>query len=1081
MKKILLFALVLMLLFISNPYLVKAQTAGFNTTYIIINNGATDTYYDLQASTGNPDFNGADLGTFCFGASNALVFKGAEHNVYKCGSCDLTSTRIYYKIYLTSSPSGPFISNDIPYFSGFNNGCGGQDQVWKKTDYSIDLLSGLPAGNYTMEVYSDASITCLEGTVYAGNGGANYKATFVVRPDFTAGEILSTGQTICSGGDPAIINSATDASGGDDVITYKWQANGSEIPDAISATYNPPANITTTTTYTRFAHDGTCNTSFTLSSGSWVVTVNPTSIGGAISGGTNVCSGTNSTVLTLADQIGSVVKWQYSINGGTNWVDIVNTETTHTAIDLTTNTQYQAIVKSGECLSATSLTATITVSSGIPTSVSAAASPNPVCEGTTLTLTGDATGATSWSWTGPNGFVSTAQNPQITSITSAASGIYSLIASNGCGAAEVATTSTVVVNPLPTDVSAVATPNPICAGGTLTLTGSASDATSWSWTGPDGFISSDQSPTIAGITADYGGVYILTAGNACGSATPVSTLEVIINTPVTPLVSIVASANPITSGTSVTFTATPVNGGATPSYAWFIGTAPSGFNAPTLVFNPSDGATIKVEMTSSLACVSPATVTSNIIIMEVSTAPAATTWDGSFDNNWHNADNWSAGVPGSTTVVTIPSGITNFPTISNSATCKNFTLKSGASILGNNYLTVTSTTSVERFFAGNEWHLLSSPIVNANTGMFTGKYLQYHNTADNNYHDIISADSVITVAKGYAVWGGNGFTSTFVGPMNTNTKTYSVSAAGEGWNLVGNPFPSGIDWDLVVIPTGIANAIYKHVNSSTWATYIDDVSIPGENDESLIAPCQGFFVKATGNATLQFKDAARIHAPITYYKQSNDRVSNLVRLQVSGNGYQDETVVRFLPEATAEFDGSYDALKINGDVTEAAQIFSWGGIELAINSLPETNMVPVGIHVGTTGTYTIAATEINDLNYVTLEDTKTGVFTELATKPYTFDFTTGENEQRFKLHFSSVGVDEKETTTANIYSYQQTVYVNLSENTKGDIYVYNLAGQLITAQESASGNVRIGLNSIGVYMVKVVTEKETLTHKVVIR
>ena len=589
--------------------------------------------------------------------------------------------------------------------------------------------------------------------------------------------------------------------------------------------------------------------------------------------------------------------------------------------------------------------------------------------------------------------------------------------------------------------------------------------------------SATQITAVTSASVTTGVIAVTTSG---GTATSIGSFTV--NTAVIPLVSIVASANPVVSGTSVEFTATPVNGGTplTTTYQWYINGNPAGFNQPTLTYNPLNNNTIYVVMTSSLPCTSP--VQSNTITMEVTLAPPNSTWDGSTDNDWHTAANWSDGVPGSTTNVIIPfTGISNFPTIGSTAVCHNITLESGASILGNNHLSVTGAASVERFFAGNEWHLLSSPIINANTAMFAGKYLQYHNETNNKYYDILSADSAITVAKGYAIWGGSGFTRTFVGPLNNNDKTYTVKKAGLGWNLVGNPYPSGIDWDLVVLPTGVANAIYKHVNNSTWATYIDDVSVPGANDESLIAPCQGFFVKATSNAALEFTDAARVHAPITYYKQSNNRVSNLVRLQVSGYGYQDETVVRFLPEATAEFDGSYDALKMNGDVPEAAQIYSWGGIELAINSLPETNMVPVGIHVGASGTYTIAATEINDLNYITLEDTKTSTFTELANKSYTFDFIAGENEQRFKLHFSSVGIDEKETTTANIYSYQQTVYVNLADNAQGDIYIYNLAGQLITAQESASGNVRIGLTSLGVYMVKVVTEKETLTQKVVIR
>ena len=160
------------------------QSAGFDSTYIVLRiNGGGNTYYDLQATTSNPDFNGTNLGTFCQGSSG-IVFKGAEHNNYKCGSCNITSTRIYYRIYLTGSPSGSFVTNNIGWASGSNNGCGGQNQRWATTGYSTNLTGSLSPGNYTIEVYSDQSTSC-SGTQYASNGGSNYKATFTINANVT--------------------------------------------------------------------------------------------------------------------------------------------------------------------------------------------------------------------------------------------------------------------------------------------------------------------------------------------------------------------------------------------------------------------------------------------------------------------------------------------------------------------------------------------------------------------------------------------------------------------------------------------------------------------------------------------------------------------------------------------------------------------------------------------------------------------------------------------------------------------------------------------------------------------------------
>ena len=72
-----------------------SQTAGFNNTFAILSsNGAANAYYDLNANTANQDFNNASLGSFN-PAYNTLVLNGAEHNIWKCGGCDLTSTRLY--------------------------------------------------------------------------------------------------------------------------------------------------------------------------------------------------------------------------------------------------------------------------------------------------------------------------------------------------------------------------------------------------------------------------------------------------------------------------------------------------------------------------------------------------------------------------------------------------------------------------------------------------------------------------------------------------------------------------------------------------------------------------------------------------------------------------------------------------------------------------------------------------------------------------------------------------------------------------------------------------------------------------
>ena len=101
---------------------------------------------------------------------------------------------------------------------------------------------------------------------------------------------------------------------------------------------------------------------------SFNITVNACceTIGGNISGEQEVCSGTNSTTLTLESHQGLVLTWQDSTVGG-NWNDIPTTDTvvSYTAMDLSVTTYFRAIVKDGDCDSEFSGEAVINVKSYI--------------------------------------------------------------------------------------------------------------------------------------------------------------------------------------------------------------------------------------------------------------------------------------------------------------------------------------------------------------------------------------------------------------------------------------------------------------------------------------------------------------------------------------------------------------------------------------------------------------------------------------------------------------------------------------------------------------------------------------------
>ncbi len=162
---------------------INAQSGIFES-YAIINAGAGDLFYDLQATTGNPDFNGANLGSFvqCTGT---LRLDGGQNKTFKCPGDDITNGTLWYRVYPTGSPSGSFISVNLPFSANLGTGCGANDQQWEQNAANINLLANRLPGTYTLEVYTTANFTFTGGGGGSGshtsnNGGANYSATFTV-------------------------------------------------------------------------------------------------------------------------------------------------------------------------------------------------------------------------------------------------------------------------------------------------------------------------------------------------------------------------------------------------------------------------------------------------------------------------------------------------------------------------------------------------------------------------------------------------------------------------------------------------------------------------------------------------------------------------------------------------------------------------------------------------------------------------------------------------------------------------------------------------------------------------------------
>jgi hypothetical protein len=184
----------------------------------------------------------------------------------------------------------------------------------------------------------------------------------------------------------------------------------------------------------------------------------------------------------------------------------------------------------------------------------------PVCSGQELQLTSAPLANVGYSWSGPNNFSSTLQNPIVSSVTSSATGVYSLVVfQNGCTSG--VRTTRAVINPAPSVIT-LSSNTPLCAGQTLLFTATQIPGALYSWSGPAGWASAQPFPQISNAQPSQSGIYSLQArlGNC---ASPVYTTEVIIGRqPANP---VATSNSPVCSGEIVQLFATQQNG---VSYLW---------------------------------------------------------------------------------------------------------------------------------------------------------------------------------------------------------------------------------------------------------------------------------------------------------------------------------------------------------------------------------------------------------------------------------------------------------------------------------------------------------------------------------
>jgi hypothetical protein len=394
----------------------ESSTDNFVTVTTIANTTTSQTYTNLTQTT---------------------KFRAVVQN----GTCPIANSSAA-TITVTNGTVAGSVTADATVCTGSNSGTltlsghTGTILRWESSTDNFVTITTI-ANTTTSQTYTNLTQTTKYRAVVQ-NGtctAANSTPATITVTSVSIGGTVASDATVCSGA-----NSGTLTLSGNSGSVVRWESSIDNFVNvtniANTTTSQTYTNLTQTTQFRAVVQAGTCPA---VNSSSATISTTPPSVGGIVTLDASVCSGTNSGTLTLSGNVGNVVRWESSTDNFSTVTNIANTTSSQTYSNLTQSTKFRAVIQNGTCPTANSTAATITV-----ISINATASnTGPYAEGATITL--NATGGGTYSWSGPNSFTSTANPATISNATTAMSGVYTVTATqSSCSAT--ATTS-VMVNP----------------------------------------------------------------------------------------------------------------------------------------------------------------------------------------------------------------------------------------------------------------------------------------------------------------------------------------------------------------------------------------------------------------------------------------------------------------------------------------------------------------------------------------------------------------------------------------------------------------------------------------------------------
>ena len=487
--------------------------------------------------------------------------------------------------------------------------------------------------------------------------------------------------------------------------------------------------------------------------------------------------------------------------------------------------------------------------------------------------------------------------------------------------------------------------------------------------------------------------------------------------------------------------------------------------------------------------------------------------------NWNDVENWSDGVPGeiskavvegevtiattaevldliveneASLTITSSGKLSVYGSLSNNAGSSGLIVQSDASGTGslvhNNDGVVAA---VERYIEAvpnwpdkddgtRGWHFVSSPVGNQSIED------NWTPTGEGNDYDFyawdeappgtwlnqkVEANEIATFipGKAYLVAYQQPGTKEFAGALNNGDVIVSLQMSGgkagkdwtyePGWNLIGNPYPSAIDWNGADHDPSFQN-VFAYIYDRTAGNGGDYTMIDGSVAGSFIPAHQGFFVLANENpGDFTFTNDMRGHGSDFMKEQP---VSEHIRLRITKGDFYSDTRIRIHADAGHGTD-RYDAHKLFILNPNMPQVYSFteDQTRVAINSIPHVDEelpVGLGLRVPADGEYTLSVQEVTGVFGdvpLYLEDLETEIIHDLYELPeYRFVAGKGDHTQRFVLHFAPpddpTGIEGPGVIPAAMAWYHGgRLYVEgLEEGSR--VHVYDVSGRLLRSYDAGA-------------------------------